>query len=177
MEDLKEFQNQINALLSSFKEEISVLRTNRPSPKIIENIYVNYMEQNMQIKQLGSISVEMPRDIIVTLWDKSLIPVVTKAIETANLGLSVSAGENMVRAKLPELTTERRDEIIKLVKATAEETRIKMRRQRDDVNKSVSAEVDRDLKFKNKEELQKKVDQFNDGIDKMIEDKIKELSS
>lgn len=177
MEDLKEFQNQINALLSSFKEEISVLRTNRPSPKIIENIYVNYMEQNMQIKQLGSISVEMPRDIIVTLWDKSLIPVVTKAIETANLGLSVSAGENMVRAKLPELTTERRGEIIKLVKATAEETRIKMRRQRDDINKSVSAEVDRDLKFKNKEELQKKVDQFNDGIDKMIEDKIKELSS
>ena len=177
MEDLKEFQNQLNTLLSFFKEEVSVLRTNRPSPKIIENIYVNYMEQNMQIKQLGSISVEMPRDIIVTLWDKSLIPVVVKAIETANLGLSVSAGENMVRAKLPELTTERRDEIIKLVKATAEETRIKMRRQRDDVNKSISAEVDKDLKFKLKEDLQKKVDQFNDGMDKLIENKVKELSS
>jgi len=106
MENLKEFQNQINALLSSFKEEISILRTNRPSPRIVENIYVNYMEQNMQIKQLGSITIEMPRDIIVTLWDKSLIPLVAKAIETANLGLSVSALENMVRAKLPELTTE-----------------------------------------------------------------------
>ena len=177
MENLKEFQNQINALLSSLKEAISILRTNRPSPRIVENIYVNYMDQNMQIKQLGSITVEMPRDIIITLWDKSLVPLVTKAIETANLGLSVSAGENMVRAKLPELTTERRDEIIKLVKSTAEETRIKMRRQRDDINKSISTEVDKDLKFRMKDDLQKKVDQFNDSIDKLIEDKIKDLSS
>jgi len=177
MENLKEFQNQINALLSSFKEEISILRTNRPSPRIVENIYVNYMEQNMQIKQLGSITVEMPRDIIVTLWDKSLIPIVAKAIETANLGLGVSALENMVRAKLPELTTERRDEIIKLVKSTAEETRIKMRRQRNDVNKLISAEIDKDLKFKMKDDLQKKVDQFNDSMDRLIEDKIKDLSS
>ncbi len=177
MENLKEFQNQINALLSSFKEEISILRTNRPSPRIVENIYVNYMEQNMQIKQLGSITVEMPRDIIVTLWDKSLIPIVAKAIETANLGLGVSALENMVRAKLPELTTERRDEIIKLVKSTAEETRIKMRRQRNDVNKLISAEIDKDLKFKMKDDLQKKVDQFNDSMDRLIEDKIRDLSS
>ncbi len=177
MENLKEFQNQINALLSSFKEEISILRTNRPSPKIIENIYVNYMDQNMQIKQLGSITVEMPRDIIVTLWDKSLIPIVTKAIETANLGLSVSAGENMVRAKLPELTVERRDEIIKLVKSIAEEDRIKMRRQRDDVNKSISMEIDKDLKFRMKDDLQKKVDQFNGAMDSLVEDKIKDLSS
>ena len=177
MENLKEFQNQINALLSSFKEEISILRTNRPSPRIVENIYVNYMEQNMQIKQHGSITDEMPRDIIVTLWDKSLIRIVAKAIETANLGLGVSALENMVRAKLPELTTERRDEIIKLVKSTAEETRIKMRRQRNDVNKLISAEIDKDLKFKMKDDLQKKVDQFNDSMDRLIEDKIKDLSS
>ncbi len=177
MENLKEFQNQINALLSSFKEEISILRTNRPSPKIIENVYVNYMDQNMQIKQLGSITVEMPRDIIVTLWDKSLIPIVTKAIETANLGLSVSALENMVRAKLPELTIERRNEIIKLVKSIAEEIRIKMRRQRDDVNKSISMEIDKDLKFRMKDDLQKKVDQFNDDMDSLVENKIKDLSS
>lgn len=177
MENLKEFQNQINALLNSFREEIFILRTNRPSPKIIENIYVNYMEQNMQLKQLGSITIEMPRDIIITLWDKSLIPVVTRAIETANLGLSVSALENMVRAKLPELTVERRDEIIKLVKSTAEETRIKMRRQRDDVNKFLSAEIDEDLKFKMKDDLQKRVDEFNDNMDRLIEDKIKDLSS
>lgn len=177
MENLKEFQNQINELLNSFKEEISIIRTNRPSPKIIENIYVNYMEQAMQIKQLGSITVEMPRDIIITLWDKNLIPIVTKAIETANLGLGVSAGENMVRAKLPELTVERRDEIIKLVKSIAEETRIKMRRQRDDINKSISTEIDKDLKFRMKDDLQKKVNQFNDSMDHLIEDKVKELSS
>ncbi|MEK7195827.1 MAG: ribosome-recycling factor [Patescibacteria group bacterium] len=177
MENLKEFQNRIDALSSSFKEAISILRTNRPSPRIVENIYVNYMEQNTQIKQLGSITVEMPRDIIITLWDKSLVPIVAKAIETAKLGLSVSALGNMVRAKLPELTTERRDEIIKLVKSTAEETRIKMRRQRDDVNKSISTEIDKDLKFKTKNDLQKRVDQFNDSMDRLIEDKIKDLSS
>lgn len=177
MENLKEFQNKINTLLSSFKEEISILRTNRPSPRIVENIYVNYMEQNMQLKQLANITIEMPRDIIITLWDKSLISTVVKAIETANLGLGVSALENMVRAKLPELTLERRDEIIKLVKSTAEETRIKMRRQRDYVNKSISTEIDKDLKFKTKDNLQKMVDEFNDNMDRLIEDKIKDLSS
>ncbi len=177
MENLKEFQNQINEFLNSFKEEISIIRTNRPSPKIIENIYVNYMDQAMQLKQLGNITVEMPRDIIITLWDKNLIPIVAKAIETANLGLGVSSGENIVRAKLPELTIERRDEIIKLVKSIAEEIRIKMRRKRDDVNKSISMEIDKDLKFRMKDDLQKKVDQFNDSMDSLIEYKIKELSS
>ena len=68
-------------------------------------------------------------------------------------------------------------EIIKLVKSTAEETRIKMRRQRNDVNKLISAEIDKDLKFKMKDDLQKKVDQFNDSMDRLIEDKIKDLSS
>jgi len=176
MEYLKDFQIKLDALLNSFKEEISVLRTNRPTPKLIENIPVNYLGQEMRVKQMGSIMVEVPRDLVVTLWDKAALATVAKAIEGANLGVGVSTYEMGIRVKLPELTNERREELIKVVKSSAEETRIRMRMERDGVNKKINAEVDKDVKFKSKEELQKKVDKFNEAIEELVANKIKEVS-
>jgi len=175
MEYLAYFQTKLDFLVNSLKEELTVLRTNRPTAKLIENISVNYMGQELQIKQLGSISIELPRDLVVTLWDKGVIPLTAKAIEAANLGVSVSAYENSVRVKLPELTHERREELIKIVKSTTEESRIKMRIERDAVNKKINEEQDKDNKFKLKDELQKKVDKFNKTVDELVENKTKEI--
>lgn len=177
MDYLKDFQNKIDSLLSSLKEELAVLRTSRPTPKLIENIPVSYLDQNLRIKQLGGITVEMPRDLVVALWDKGAITSVAKAIESANLGVNVSIYENTVRIGLPELTSERREELIKIVRSTAEEIRIKMRIERDAVHKKINEEPDKDKKFKSKEELQKKVDNFNDDIDELVRVKIKEISA
>lgn len=176
MDYLKDFQIKIDSLMSSLKEELAVLRTNRPTPRLIENIPVSYLGQEMQVKQLGSITVELPRDLVVTLWDKGAIASVVKAIESANLGVGVSNYENAVRVKLPELTKERREELGKIVKVAAEEVRIKMRVERDTIHKKINTEADEDKKFKLKNELQEKVDKFNKTIDELIENKIKEIS-
>lgn len=176
MEHLIYFQNKVDTFFSSFKEELAVLRTNRPTPKLIENVPVSYLGQELQVKQLGGITVELPRDLVVTLWDKGVIASVSKAIESANLGVGVSTYENTVRVKLPELTNERRQELIKLVKSVAEEIRIKMRVERDTVHKKINEELDQDKKFKLKEELQKKVDKFNATVDELVANKIKEIS-
>lgn len=177
MDYLKEFQNKINSLINYYKEELAVLRTNRPTPKLIENIRINYMNEDIRIKELGSIMIQLPRDLVVTLWDKSVIPMVAKAIESANLGVGVSTYENTIRVNLPETTNERREELAKIIKSTAEETRIKMRIERDIVNKMINEEPDKDIKFKLKEDLQKKVDQFNETIDMFVKNKIEEISA
>ncbi|MBT9151457.1 MAG: Ribosome-recycling factor [candidate division WS2 bacterium] len=176
MDYLKDFQDKIDSLVFSLKEELSVLRTNRPTPKLIENLYASYAGQELQVKQLGSITVSPPRDLILTLWDKSAIGPAAKAIESANLGVGVSAEANAVRVKLPELTNERKEKLIKIIKSTTEELRIKMRIERDSVNKKINGEPDKDRKFKLKEELQKKVDKFNETVDELVTVKIKEIS-
>ncbi len=173
---LKELEEKFNSVVESLKEEFLGLRTNRPTPKLIENIKVDYMGQPLIVKQLGAIGIELPRDLIVNVWDKNAVPMISKAIEAANIGVSASMEGNSVRVKLPELTNERRDELIKIVKSSAEKCRIKMRTLRDDANKSVNAETDKDIKFRSKEEMQKIVDSFNQSIDEVVEKKIKEIS-
>lgn len=177
MEYLEELQQKFDKLINELKEELATIRTNRPTPKLIEDIPVNYMEQPMVIKQLGSIAGELPRNLIVTPWDKESVSAIAKGIEDAKLGVTSSVQGSTVRVTLPELTDERREELSKIVKKIAEDIRIRMRVLRDDVHKKVNAEADEDTKFRNKEKLQKSVDAFNESVDKFVENKIFELSN
>lgn len=177
MEYLKELEARFGALAEELREELLTLRTNRPTPKLIENVKVEYGDNILSVKQLGSIGIELPRSLIVSVWDVSITPQVAKAIETANLGVGVSSEGNVVRINLPELTEERRAELIKLVKASTERIRIKMRTSRDEVNKRANAEADKDVKFRAKEELQKIVDNFNHEIDRLVENKVNEIQT
>lgn len=175
MEYLKELETKLRGLLDSLKEEFSSLRTNRPTPKLVENIKVNYLGSELTVKELGATGIELPRDILITVWDKNAVSPLIKAVEAANIGLSLSSEGNVIRAKLPELTAERRAELLKVVKTSAEKTRIKMRTLRDDVNRPVNKEPDKDQKFRAKEELQKIVDSFNNEVDSLVESKAKEI--
>lgn len=172
---LKELETKFRGLLDSLKEEFSSLRTNRPTPKLVENIKVDHLGSELMVKELGATGIEPPRDILITVWDKNAVSPIIKAIEAANVGLSLSNEGNVIRAKLPELTTERRTELLKVVKASAEKTRIKMRTLRDEVNRLANKEPDKDQKFRAKEELQKIVDSFNNEVDSLVESKAKEI--
>lgn len=175
MEYLKELEPKFSAIFTSLKEEFSSFRTNRPTPKLIENIKVEYGDDLLTVKQLGSIGIELPRSLTVTVWDANITPQVEKAIEAANLGVSVSREGNVVRINLPELTNERREELSKIAKASAEKVRIRMRTLRDEVMKKINAESDKDVKFRAKEELQKMVDKFNNEVDSLVENKLNEI--
>ncbi|HEY4497122.1 MAG TPA: ribosome-recycling factor [Candidatus Paceibacterota bacterium] len=177
MEDIYtgEFSAKLKTIISSFKEDLLMLRANRPTPKLVEDIKVDYSGQMLAIKQLGSISVEAPRDIVITPWDKNLIGQMHKAIEEANLGVSVSTQAASVRVKLPELTEERKIELSKIIKSSAETNRIKARSLRDDMNKKTKDIKDEDERFRIKESLQKTIDKFNAEIESAVKDKLGDI--
>jgi len=176
MEYLDNLKKTFEGLTGELKEELSKIRTNRPTPKLIEDIEVTYMEQLIPVKQLGTISVEAPRNLLVSPWDKESTTSIAKAIEGAKMGFTSSVAGSIVRITLPQLTDERREELSRIVKNTTEQIRIRMRVARDEVNKKINQESDEDVKFKNKEKLQKLVDGFNKSVDEIVGSKLAEIS-
>lgn len=180
MDILKDLENHINQSIERFKSQLAGIRGSRPTPKIVEDIQVDYFGQKLTIKQLGSISVIPPREIQIAVWDKQSITNVAKAIESSNLNLSANIEGNLIKISLPPLSQERREELIKAVKKETEETRIKIRSLRDEINKKIVhqleiKEINEDDKFRLKEKVQKLVDEKNKDIDNLLENKIKEI--
>ncbi|MDP3999192.1 MAG: ribosome recycling factor [bacterium] len=179
--DLKLFEQKLQSLASSLREELQTLRSNRPSPKMVEDIKVDYYGQLMPIKQLGSISIVPPREIDISVWDQGAVNSVAKAIETSSLQLTANIDGNLIRINLPVLTDERRKELDKAVRKMAEEVRIRIRGSRDEINKEIkrledAGSLSEDIAFKKKEEAQKFVDKFNNEIESLLANKLREIS-
>jgi len=178
--NLKELEISLRNSIDVLKEELGGVRGNRPSVEILENIKVSCYDQIMSIKQLGSLNLRPPREIELQVWDKNAIPAIMKAIEDANIGMSVSNDGNVIRASLPALTDERRKEVSKLAGKVTETARIRLRNQRDEFNKKFKVaeeggEITEDELFEAKEKTQKLIDEANRKIDEMLENKIKEI--
>lgn len=177
---LKEFDGHLKTLTEKLREELRAVRGSRPSVEAIEGINVNYYEQNMPIKQLGSLSILPPRSVQISVWDKNAVGAVVKAIEGAKQGFSVSNDGNNVIATISPLMSERREELSKLVKKTSEGFRIQIRAHRDEVIKKLKEAEDKkeateDEVFKAKEKVQKLVDESNKKIEEIVDGKLKEL--
>lgn len=178
---IKELEGEFGVIFSKIKEELNMVRSNRPSVAILENIKVNVYDQWMTVQQLGSLSVQPPKDILITIWDKNAVGAIMKAIEDAKIGLSVSNDGNVIRASLPVLTDERKQELAKLVKKISENYRIQVRARRDEAMRKVKAaedsgDVNEDQEFKLKEKIQKQVDEANKKIEDLVEKKLSELA-
>src|SRR3989344_8390243 len=180
MDFVKGLETSARQAIENLRGELSGVRTNRPSPKLVEDVKVNYMEQQMLLKQLGSISIVPPREIDVSVWDKEAVAAVVKAIETSGLGLTANSQGNLIRINLPMLTDERRLELTKFVKNLTEQTKIRVRNLREDANKKIEGAfkakvISEDQKFKGKEQVQKVVDKTNADIEMHLAAKIKEI--
>ncbi|MFH1759202.1 MAG: ribosome recycling factor [Patescibacteria group bacterium] len=178
--ELQNLDNELNKVIDSLKNELSGIRTNRPTSKLVEDIMVDYFGQQTPIKQLGSISISLPRGIQITVWDISAAKSVAKAIESSSLGVNANLQGNTININLPALTEERRNEFIKVVKSLTENYRVRVRGLRDDYNKKIKQaadkkEVGEDEKFKLQKKVQEKIDKMNEGIDNLLENKIKEI--
>ena len=177
---IKSTEAELKQVLEGLREELGGVRTNRPSTHLIEDILVHYAESTMKVKQLGSIAVQLPRDIVVTLWDKAAAPAVAKAIEDAKIGMNPAVQGNIVRMTLPTLTEERREDLIKIAKGIAEKAKIKIRATRDDVNKKIESAfkektIGEDQKFKSKKQVQDAVDKANGEVEASMTKKISEI--
>ncbi len=180
MNPIEEFKAGIANALQELKKEIGGVRANRPSAALLEGVKVNYYDQMTPISHLGTISVAPPREISIQFWDSNAGPAIAKAIEASSLGLSPNLEGNTIRIFLPELSAERREELMKYVKKVAEQFRIQIRQLRDAANKQVEAgseegEFGEDQKFRMREDIQKQTEAANKDIEKMVDAKIAEI--
>jgi len=179
--ELKQLEQKLKTLIEGLKSEFQTIRGGRPSPRMVEDIKVEMYGQQMPVKALGSISTVPPREIQISVWDKTAVAAVAKAIETSSLNVAANTDGNLIRINLTQLTDERKKELEKVVKKMTEETRIKVRGARDEINKEIrrmeeDKKLSEDAAFKQKEEVQKLIDKANAEIEKILENKIAEIS-
>lgn len=170
--DLKE---KIKGVEEWLQKEFSVIRTGRATPMILDFVQVEAYGQKMSIKELANISVEDAKTVKIEPWDQSVAKSIEKAITTSNLGLSLAPFEKGLRIIFPELTSERREQFVKVVKSKLEEARVSLRGLRDKTWKEIEEKekaggMGEDDKFRLKEDLQKIIDEANQKLE-MVADK------
>ncbi|MDP2593567.1 MAG: ribosome recycling factor [bacterium] len=178
--NLSSFDKVSVNIREGLKREYDGVRTSRATPAILDNISVECYGSLCPIKQVASIVAEGAKTLLVSPYDVSQNKVIEKAITAANLGLSISSDEKGVRVSFPELTSERRQALIRVAREKLEEARIKVRQAREEVwsdiqKKEKTGEVAEDDKFRLKDELQKKVDALNKELSDTADKKEKEI--
>jgi ribosome recycling factor len=177
--ELKEKSKEVENWLS---KELSVIRTGRATSAILDFVQVEAYGSKMSIKELANITVEDAKTVRIEPWDMTVGKSIEKAIGVSNLGLSVAAFDKGLRIIFPELTAERREQFVKVVKQQFEEAKVSLRNLRDKTWKSIEEKekaggMGEDDKFRLKEEMQKVIDGSGKNMTEMAEKKEKEIRS
>ncbi|OHA89442.1 MAG: hypothetical protein A3C70_02905 [Candidatus Zambryskibacteria bacterium RIFCSPHIGHO2_02_FULL_43_14] len=178
--DFNEFRRLGESTLTWLKKEYASIRTSQATPNILDSVSVEVYGSLMPINQTSSVLVAGPKSLLITPWDKSVAPNIDRAIRESNLGLSVSLDSQGIRVSFPELTSERRTILIKVVREKLEEGRIRIRTEREKSLSEIDRKVDmgelsKDDKFRFKSELQKLVDDVNQRLEELALKKEKEI--
>ncbi len=177
---VKDLETALAGATGKLKQDFAQIRGNRPSPDMIQDIRLNLYDQQISIRELGSLSVLPPRTIVISVWDPGASAVIIKAIDDAHLGLSTSSDGVTIRATLSPLGDERRAEMTKLVKKAGEAVRIQIRARRDDAMKRIKdsegrKEITEDDSYRGKEKIQKATEKANADVETMMNGKLAEL--
>lgn len=165
-----------------FQKELGTIRTNRANPAILDSVRVEAYGGDMPISGVASMTNEDPRTIRITPWDRELVKAIEKSIIVANLGVSVVVDDRGIRVSFPELTSDRRKEIVKMAKDKFEQARIHTRKHRDELNIDVDKKekeggMSEDEKFRFKTEGQKLIDESTKKLEGFMAKKEKEILS
>lgn len=176
----KDAEVRMDKCVEAFKSAIGKIRTGRASPALLDGIIVEYYGTPTPLRQLASVTVEDSRTLKINVFDRSLGPAVEKAIMTSDLGLNPSSAGTDIRVPLPALTEERRKDLIKIVRAEAEQGRVSVRNVRRDANDKVKAllkdkEISEDDDRRSQEDIQKITDVNIKKVDTALAEKEKEL--
>ena len=173
-------QQRMAKSVEATRNQMSKVRTGRAHPSLLDGIMVPYYGVDTPLKQVGNVTTEDSRTLAITVFDKSLIQPVEKAIMMSDLGLNPSSAGTVIRIPLPPLTEERRKDLVKVVRAEAEQGRVAVRNVRRDANSDIkSLEKDKDISEddarRGEDDIQKLTDKFVKEIDTILADKEKEL--
>ena len=178
--EFNSYEEKMDKTLNNLKKEYLGLRTGRASASLLEPVFVEAYGGKVPINQVGNISVPESRLITVQVWDESLIQSVEKAIRNSELGLNPMIEGNNIRVPIPELSQERRIEIVKVASKYSEEAKITVRNIRRDAMDKIKDEekqksISKDDSFQFSEKIQKLTDKYVDKIENIFEDKQKDI--
>ena len=178
-EKLQQFENKMSKAYEYLAADFATIRAGRANPHILDKIKVNYYGSPTPIQQVGNITVPEPRMIQISPWEKSLIKEIEKAIMASDVGITPNNDGSVIGLVIPELTEERRKELVKEVKKKGEEGKVAVRNIRRDGNdtfkKLAKEDVSEDEIKELEEALQKLTDKYVKEIDKLVEEKAKEI--
>ena len=177
---IEEIEFKMIKSVDILKKELSGLRTGRASVGLLEPIQVEAYGSRVPLSQVSNISIPEPRMLTVQVWDNSLVAVVENAIRTSNLGLNPMTEGSLIRLPVPDLTEDRRKEIVKVASKYCEDSKIAVRNIRRDAMDSIKSsekekEISKDELFQNSEKIQKITDKIIDSIDSLFIEKEKDI--
>lgn len=175
-------EQRMEKSVDALRGELRKLRTGRAHSSLLDHITVEYYGSEMPLNQAANIGVEDARTLTVKPWEKSMVPVVEKAIMNSDLGLNPATNGDLIRVPLPPLTEDRRKEMGKLVRQEAEKARVAVRNIRRDANSDLKAllkekEISEDDERAAEEAIQRLTDKYTGLVDQVAEEKEQDLMS
>ena len=176
----KNYSFKMDKSIQSIKKDFSTLRTGRANPNMLDNIKVDVYGQLMPIEQLATISVPEARLISIQVWDKSNVTLVDSAVQKSELGINPQIDGQIVRLRIPDLTEERRKDLIKILKNMGEKGKVSIRNVRREANEELKQKlkdkvISEDENNKFEKNIQKLTDLNIENIDRILLDKEKEI--
>lgn len=178
--DFSQVQVDKDAIMEWLKGEYRSISTGRATPQVLDLVHIDMYGARTQIAHAASLMIEDPRTLRVSPWDKTIVGAMEKAINDADLGLSVSSDAEGLRVHFPALTTETRQKLVKLLKDRLEDARIRVRALREEINKDIDArakggEYGEDEQHSYRDKMQEIVDGANRELEDIFDKKEKEV--
>jgi len=177
---IEQLQEKMENSVESFKKELIKIRTGRASLSLLDGISVDAYGSKMPLNQVGTLTIPESRMIVIQPWDPQMLAVIEKAILSSSLGLTPANDGKVIRLSIPQLTEERRRELVKQIKKIAEEFKVAVRnfrREANDLLKTMKKdkEISEDDMFRLQDEAQKETDRFIKQIDEITAGKEQEI--
>ena len=179
-QEMNQLSEKMDKSITALKNEFTTIRTGQANASLLDRVFVEYYGSRTPVTQVASVTVPEARLLVVQPWDKTLLKDIEKAILQSDLGLVPMNDGNLIRMAIPQLTEERRKELVKIVNKKSEEAKVAIRNIRRDANDAFKKlgkgkEVSEDEVKELEENVQKLTDKYIKDIDKAIEEKSKEI--
>ena len=177
----KNYSTKMEKSIQSFRKDISTLRTGRANTNMLDTIKVDVYGQSMPINQLATVSVPEARLISIQVWDKGNLAMIESSIQKSELGINPQIDGQIIRLRIPDLTEERRKDLIKILKNTGEKSKISIRNIRREANEDLKKKlkdklISEDENNNYEKSIQKLTDTNVENIEKILQEKEKEIS-
>jgi len=181
LEEIKqETLERMEKSISSLESSLQKIRTGRANPSLLDAIQIDYYGNMTPLSQVSNISVQDAKTLLISPWEKNLVPDIEKAIQSSDLGINPATSGDVIRVILPDLTEETRRDLIKVAKSEAENSKIALRNQRRDANGLLKEylkekEISEDDERRGQEIIQNLTDDFISRVEQLLELKEKDL--